>query len=224
MMLPTKLRSNIIKINSKEVKISPWTNLTLIEFENVYSVNKDNFEQIEEYLITPFVESKISLTLQEKRYILIELYKLSKSSYLDIKFTCKECKEESNYTLDLNNCITSKTLKTRKIKTKDYIFNLKPYSTYLIDYKSKELHKETLRYIASFIKSIEDSENEYQIPSLDELETWLNTELDSVNFTELCQGFEKNQPDINISATAICEFCSSSNVLKFKGIEHFLKF
>ena len=221
-MLPSNnLRSKLVKINSKEIKISPWKNLTLTEFEDIY-VEDNKFNTIEKYLITPFIEYNGKLTLQEKRYILIQLYILSNGNNLDIQYNCKHCNTPSSYSLDIDKSIKLKELETRIIKTKNYIFNLRNNSNYSINLK-EDINYETLKYIASFINTVEDSSDEYSEPDIEKMANWINSSLPKEDFDSLCEEFFKIQPDLDIKCKAVCENCFQESDLDFKGIENFLK-
>jgi len=221
-MLPTSIRIKQVTINSKKIKIRPWSNLTLTEFEGIHDSEDDTFKIIDEFLIQPFIETKDKLTLIEKRYILIELFKLSRGNLLDILYTCSHCGTRSAYSLRLDEIVNYSNLSSQTIKTKNYIFNLKKNSSYCIDYNSDKVNTEALIYVASFIQSIEDSKDVYEITDMLECSDWLNNELPQEDFKELTNQFYNIQPNLYIKAEAICEICSEITELDFKGIENFL--
>ena len=216
------LRTKEFKLNGKSIILKPWTNLQLTNFESLSeSYNGYKFALISEQLIHPNIECKVPLTLIEEKAILNELYKMSKSNLLDVIFTCEECKNKSNFTINLEKSIKYVPLSSRVIKTSDVTFNLQMYSTYRMDL-DKNINDETLRYIASFIDSFEYKGKTYEVVDIEEFIQWLNNELDSTNFNKLIEEFTKVQFHIDIDVKAGCEFCGHSQKLDFRGVENFL--
>lgn len=221
-MLPqiNSLRNKNITLNSKKILLKPWSNLQLINFE---SEKEDvlKIDNIRENLITPNIECKQTLTLIEEKMVLVELYKLSKSNIIDITFTCSKCNSPSEHSIFIDKATEFKELKTRVIKTKDCIFNLRQYSLYRIDL-NKDINTETIRYLASFIDSIE-YKGTHEGFELDELVDWLVQELDKSNFDTLIKKFTEVQPTIDFDVNATCAHCGTKQKLNFKGVEDFLE-
>ena len=154
------LRSKEIKLNGKIILIKPWTNLQLTNFDSLYQTSDEfKFNLIKQYLIDTNIECKTPLTILEEKYILTELYKLSKSNLLDVVFTCEDCSAKSNYVIYLDKAVLFEPLKQRTIKTKDCIFNLHQSSEYRMNLENS-LTEESLRYIASFIDTIQSVDSE----------------------------------------------------------------
>lgn len=226
-MLPkiNSLRSKNIIINSKKILLKPWSNIQLTNFESVYNSEKDEklkVNIIKEQLIDNNIEYNQNLTLVEERIILTELYKLSKSNIIDVVFTCKKCESKSNATIHLDKVIKTKELSSRIIKTKNAIFNLRQFSIYRINLE-EDINLEVIKYLASFIDSVDYDNKQYEGFEFNELVEWLTNELDKQTFDELVKQFDKIQPKIEINAKATCEFCAETQELAFKGVEDFLE-
>lgn len=218
------LRSKTITLNNKKIVIKPWTNLQLTNFDSLYNEeNNSKFknELIYDELIKNNIEYSGVLTLLEEKMILIELYKMSKSNIIDVSFTCKECKAKSGYVIDITKAVQWVELKTRTIKTKDCIFNLRLNSQYRINLKN-DINIETINYIASYIDSFEYQDTNYEGFDLETLSNWLINELDKINFEELIRKFNEVQPRIDFKVQGVCEFCGTKQDLNFKGVEDFL--
>lgn len=222
-MLPkiNSTRSKIFKINNKSFLLKTWSNNTLVHFESL-SEDGNLQEMIKEHLILPFVETKDSMSLLEERLILLELYKLSKSNLLDVKYTCNECNTESNYVITLDKAYNYYELKSRVIKTKDFIFNLRVNSNYRVNIAENK-YNETIKYLASYIDSFKYKDETFEVTDLEETYQWLLNELDEENFNELVLKFSEVQPSIDIKVVARCEHCNNLQDLNFRGVEHFLK-
>ena len=214
------LRSKSLKLNNKTFKLNTWSNSTLVEFESIVSDNLQN--DILEYLIKPYVESNHTMNLLEERVVLLELYKLSKSNLLDIKYNCKSCETISSYVMYLDKAYVRKELENRTIKTDNFTFNLKSSSNYRVD-TTKNKHKESIMYIASYIDSFMYKKKTHECIDLDDTAKWIEEELSSTDFNSLFNQFNEIQPSIEISVTGNCEHCNALQKLDFKGIEHFLK-
>lgn len=218
-----KTREKIIQLNSKNIKIKPWNNLTLVNFEGIYENNK-SFDNIEEFLIIPFIEYDKNLTLIEKRILLIELYKFSKSNNMNIEYFCDSCENRSSWIIDLEKDIKKKELSSRTIKTNNYIFNLRKNSNYCIDYNSNEINTETLKYISSFIESIENEKENFTPKDTEEMKNVLLNDLENKDFEELISKFKQIQPELEIRFSTTCEHCGNKKEHYYKGIEKFLKY
>lgn len=221
-MLPkiNSVRKKDININGKTIEINPWSNMQLINFEESL---KDNtlIDSINDILIKDNVKSKVKLTLTEKRFVLVELYKLSKSSLLDISYTCNECSAISKFSINLEKSIEFKPLAKRVIKTKDFTFNFRENSRYEINLIDSDLNKETLKYFISFIDSFIYKTKSYEIQDLDETAEWFNTEMPSEDFDLFMIEFNKIKPDMITDVNVTCESCEAKTKIDFR-IEDFL--
>ena len=147
---------------------------------------------------------------------------MSKSNIIDVVFTCQKCNNESEHSIFIDKAIKYKELKDRTIKTKNCIFNLRPYSIYRIDLNA-DMSYETIKYVASFIDSIDIDDKLYEGFEMDELVQWLINELDKPNFDDLLRKFDKIQPRIIINAEATCPYCETKQKLAFTGVDDFLE-
>lgn len=214
------LRSKDININGKIVKLKPWTNIQLVNYDE--SVTPETkLEDIEEILLKGHYESKVPLTYTEKRFVLIQLYILSKSSLLDIKFTCVHCKQDSKITININDVAKWKDLSTRTIKIDEYIFNLRPNSCYLIDLNNSNLNEETLKYMLSFIDNITIDGKDYEVSDLTKLYKWFDEELPQQVFNSFIIEMNNIKPDIDFNTKGICEHCGKESIIEIR-IEDFL--
>lgn len=211
------IRSKIVKFSKKEVKISPWTNLQLMQYEE--QVDNNSFEYIDK-LIDDNIETSSKLTLIERKYLFIELFKLTKGNLLDIKYTCKHCKEESKTVINLEQSMKFKEIQKQIIKTKNFTFNLRKTSNYRMNLNEDKL-LETLKYICSFIDSFKYKDKEYQITDLDETVNWINNEMPKNEFDLLLKEFEIIQPKIETDINSLCEYCTKNNELVI-NLENFL--
>lgn len=211
------IRSKIVKFSKKEVKISPWTNLQLMQYEE--QVDNNSFEYIDK-LIDDNIETSSKLTLIERKYLFIELFKLTKGNLLDIKYTCKHCKEESKTVINLEQSMKFKEIQKQIIKTKNFTFNLRKTSNYRMNLNEDKL-LETLKYICSFIDSFKYKDKEYQITNLDETVNWINNEMPKNEFDLLLKEFEIIQPKIETDINSLCEYCTKNNELVI-NLENFL--
>ena len=210
------LRKKNIIVNSKKVTISPWTNITLSQYENIHSITKYRIDLVLEHLITPFIETKAKLTILDEQIILYELYMLSKGNQLDIQYTCSECESKGiQYTLALDKIILIQELKKQIIKTTDYTFNLNKFSNYRLDL-TKDTNIESLKYICSFIESFSFKDKNYVVEGLDELIEYLNVELPQKDFKILINSFNDIQPKININAEVTCAQCGHIQKIDFQ--------
>lgn len=217
------LRTKELKLNGKNITIKPWTNLQLTNFDSIYQTSEEfKFNLIKKYLLDDNIECKVPLTLLEERFILTELFKLSKSNILDIVFTCESCEAKSGFAIQLDKVIQFTGVKQRTIKTKDCIFNLSANSTYRMNLDNSTVD-ESLRYVASFIESFDFKDKTYEVSDLEEMFIWLRDELDKTNFDSLITQFNEVQPKIEIDSDGTCEFCGHKQKLNFKGIEDFLE-
>lgn len=215
------LRKKDIQINGKTVTLKPWTNIQLVNYDETVTP-ETKLEKIEDILLKDNYESKLPLTYTEKRFVLIQLYILSKSSLLDIKFNCVHCKQESKITINIDNVAKWKDLATRIIKIEDYTFNLRPNSCYLIDLDNPNLNEETLKYLLSFIDNINISGTDYEISDMTALYKWFDEELPTNIFNSFIIEMNNIKPDISFSSDGICEHCGKSSLIEIR-IEDFLE-
>lgn len=213
------IRKKDITLNGKKITLFPWTNMQLINYEEELE-NKSKIDAINEILLQDNIRCKQRLTLTEKRYVLVELYKLSKSSILDIEYTC-ECGKDSKYAINLEKSVSFKELKERIVKTKEFTFNLRRSSVYEFDLDNKDKNKESLKYFLSFIDSFIYQNKTFEVQDLDEMVEWFNTEMPSSDFNEFMDKFNKIKPDIEIDVVATCEHCQKETRLDFR-LENFL--
>lgn len=214
------LREKTIKISDKKIKLRVWSNLQLTKLESIIEDNDYNIETIFDSLLVENVECDSKLTLQEKRYVLVELYKISRGNLLDIEYTCSNCSSTNQYSIELDKCVEFTELKDYIIKTTNCTFNLKKNSNYCIDI-TKDIHSESMKYICSFISSIEYDGNSFEVPKLVDLVSWMNTELQFVDFEEFIEKSNKIMPSMKSQFQTTCLHCGKENIVKFK-IEDFL--
>lgn len=224
-MLPkiNSTRKKIIEVNGKKVEMFPWTNMQLFNYETqLENISKNKIDFIIETLVDNNIKSKSKLTLVEKRYLLAELFILSKGKYLDINFICTECEKQTPYLLDIKKALKFNELKNRiiSINEGEITFNLKRNSSYMIDF-NKDESTELLKYLVSFIDSFIYEKKVYEVTDINEVAEWFNTELPNEYFEKFILEMKKNVPSLEIKATAICANCSSSNKLNIK-LEDFL--
>ena len=219
-MLPqiNSLRSKIITLNGKKIILKPWTNIQLTTYEE--NLDTNDYSLIFDLLIRENIDTKHVLTLIERRYCLYELYMLSKGNLIDIQFECSNCKNPSQNTLDLSKVVSYEDLKERTIKTKNFIFNLKENSNYMIDLE-KDINIESIRYVVSFIDSFIYNEVTYEASSIDIMSDWLIDEVSSDDFDDFINQMNKIQPTMNIYSEASCAHCGTTNKITM-DIERFL--
>ena len=217
------LRSKTITVNTKKVNLTPWSNTQLVEFESQIEDNPKEYQHdlVYEYLIKPNIETSKKLTLLDEQIILFELYKLSKSNSLDLVYFCNSCEtEKCNVNVKLDNITNIKQMNISRIKTESYIFNLKRYSNYRIDFKKKDNQREVLKYLASFIESFVYNKQEFPVDNLDEFVDYLSYEMHPQSeFDSLLKQFNESKPDMSMSAEVICEYCGAKQTLNLKLID-----
>lgn len=214
------IRSKEITLNGKKITLIPWTNIQLVNYEESLNDSK-KLDSIQNLLLKDNYKCKQKLTYTEKRYILIELYILSKSSIIDIKYECVHCKNDSNLAINLSNSTKWNNLKERTFKIDNWTFNLKANSCYDLD-TDKDLSLETLKYFVSFIDSLLIDNKEYPIMDLDEATNWFSTEVPNTIFSKFLLKMNEIKPDFNVDVTGICEHCGESSKINFR-IEDFLE-
>lgn len=214
------LRTKEITLNGKKIQLFPWKNIQLVNFEESLT-NNTKLNAIQDNLLKDNYKCKQKLTYTEKRYVLIELYKLSKSSIIDIRYNCVHCKEDSNLAVNLDKTVKWKDLDTRTFKISNWTFNLKQFSCYDLD-TEKDLNTETLTYFVSFIDSILIDNTEYQITDIEETVEWFKNEVPSNIFNEFLLKMNEIKPDFNIDIKGICEYCGKESIIQFR-LEDFLE-
>ena len=134
--LNKSLRSKVVDVNKKKIKIIPWSNVQLAEYESYTDNNKDVYshDAVYEILIKNNIEYTKKLSLLDEHILLIELYKISKSSTIDLVYTCKHCEVAGvNCSINIDKTTKYRDLVERSINTTNYVFDLRPKSSYRIE-------------------------------------------------------------------------------------------
>lgn len=219
-MLPSinSIRSKNININGKKIKIKPWTNIQLTTYEE--NLEDSDYNTIYDLLIRDNIETKSTLTLLERRYVLYELYMLSKGNLLDIRFTCSSCDNPSETTLDVSKMVKFNEIKERTIKTKNFIINLKQNSNYSIDLE-KDINIESIKYAVSYIDSFIYKDESFESPGVEKLTDFFIDEVSAEDYDEFITKINEIQPSIDINTKTKCPHCGADNNIKLE-IESFL--
>ena len=214
------IRKKELKLNGKKITLIPWTNMQLIQYEEeLEKINK--LDAIQEILVKNNVECKQKLTYTEKRFVLIELYILSKSAMIDISYECPHCGNNSRLTVNMSQSLGWNDLLERTFKIDNWSFTLKPSSVYDID-TNEDLKAETLRYFLSFVDSITIDNDDYSISDLNLLFKWFAEEVPNHIFNSFLKKMNDIKPDFRLDVKGICEMCTKESDVLFR-IEDFLE-
>lgn len=211
------IRSKELDINGKKVKLFPWTNIQLINYEDQLDENRDALYDV---LVKDNIETKKRLTLTEERYLLYELYKLSKGNNVDILFNCSECDTQSEGTINIDKIVKFTPISSRTIKTGDFTISLRANSSYRMDLDG-DLKHETLKYIISFVDSFIYKDTNYDGADLETMVEFFSNEVPPKEFNEFVNKMDDIQPKLEIESHCICAHCQHSNKINFR-IEDFL--
>ncbi len=215
------IRKVDLNINTKKVTIRPWSNIELTNFDSLKDKNRLDSDLIYKHLIEPYISTSSTLTLQERRHVLIELYKLSKGKTIDIQFDCSKCEQiEIPYQVNIDESIKVSTLKNRDIKTNECKFMLKHYSNYIMKL-DEDINRESVKYMCSYISSFIYKDTEIEPTTLDELTEWFITELPREDFDSFMSQMNDNVPTIDSIVTMTCPMCGHKQEMNLR-IEDFL--
>jgi hypothetical protein len=219
------------KIGDKEIKFKEWTAkeerkyLQAMENEKTKITDKLIFD----LLILPCVEDKeLVLSVQEQKYLLIEIRKVSIGQTFNDKITCSECEKETEYEIKIDDICSYEKAKYSKIEIKNeeenFIFNIGPIRTN----KEKEklvLDNGIINYIfADFLLHIHSIEIDGELNEgfrFKELTDFMDS-LPTRIFDEVFEKYQVMVDSLELKYKYKCPHCAVEDTKEYETIPNFL--
>lgn len=226
-MLPIKdVQWKKIKVGEDELEIRAWKT----KEEKNYLILREqgvlNDDTLFDALVSPCIKDveKYNFTENQKQYIMVKIREISLGSDIDIGFTCEECKNFQEITIDLNDIVTYKPEKFYDVKIDDYTFVMKknnsPKVKERLDSFETDVEKDFALLCLSIDKVLKGKE-EYDTFSFDEIYSFVEN-LDSKVFNKLFDEFYNMIDHISFYYKVKCQICGHENEDDLETIPNFL--
>lgn len=212
-----------VKLGDNSIKIQPWSNRQMIQYETIVEDIKSNSERFKEavdILLKPnIIEGDINkLHEVDITYLFVELYKISRSTMIDFTFKCKSCDNRSSGIFNINKHVEYVDIQHKSFSTEDFTFNIGNSNYNTLDDESDDAD---LKYILSFVKSFQYEDKTYQAFTLDELVEFFTTEIDEKNYIAFMNNMLEALPKIKLIGDFACEHCGEKTQIAFSTLPDF---